>query len=85
MRAGRVRWRAVVVGVLLTVWINAFDPIARYLVRSSSFTDSHLPFTLLLGVLAVAYVYNPWARRCAPKQRKQRAWHVAKAYPLWAQ
>ena len=65
-RAGLVRRRGVVAGALLTAWINAFDPLARYLVRSSSFTDSHLPFALLLGVLAVAYVHNPWARRWCP-------------------
>ena len=42
----RTRWRAVWVGVLLAAGINAFDPISRYLIHSSSFTHSQMPFAL---------------------------------------
>lgn len=62
----RVRWRAVVAGALLTAGINAFDPISRYLIHSSSFTHSQMPFALLMGLLTLGYLYNPLARRWSP-------------------
>ncbi|HLA41771.1 MAG TPA: DUF6785 family protein, partial [Candidatus Glassbacteria bacterium] len=63
----RSRWRAVALGVLLTTWINGFDPISRYLIHSSSFTNSHLPFAMLLGLLFLAYGYNPLVRSLRPR------------------
>ena len=62
-----VRWRAVIAGVLLTVWINGFDPISRYLIHSSTFTNSQMPFALLLGLLVLGCVYNPLARVLKPR------------------
>ena len=57
-----VRPGAIVLGVLLTSWINGFDPISRYLIHSSSFTHSQMPFALLVGLLLLGYLYNPLVR-----------------------
>ena len=64
--ASQTRWRAVCIGVLLTAGINAFDPISNYMIHSSSFTHSQMPFALLMGLLGLGYLYNPIARRWAP-------------------
>lgn len=61
-----VRWRAVFAGLFLVAGIGAFDPVARYLISSSPLTRSHMPFAVLLGVLALAYVYNPIVRWLRP-------------------
>ena len=61
-----MRWRAVALGVLLATWINATDPISSFVIHSSPFANSHIPFTLLLGVLVLGYLYNPIVRRFLP-------------------
>ena len=62
----RVRWRGVIAGVVLTTFINGFNPVSSSLIHSSSFTNSHFPFALLLGLLLLAYVYNPLVRLFRP-------------------
>ena len=62
----KVRWRAIVVGVVLVTGINIFDPVSNYMIHSSAFTNSHMPFSLLFGVLALGFVYNPAARLLFP-------------------
>ena len=57
-----VRPGVIVLGVLLTSCINGFDPISRYLIHSSSFTHSQMPFALLVGLLLLGYLYNPLVR-----------------------
>ena len=58
---------AIVLGVVLTFCINGFDPISRYLIHSSSFTHSQMPFALLVGLLLLGYLYNPLVRRRFPR------------------
>ena len=55
----RSRWPVLVLGIVLTVGINAFDPISRYVIHSSSISNSHMPFALLVGLMALAYVVRP--------------------------
>jgi hypothetical protein len=62
----RVRWRGVVAGLAVAAAINAFDPISRHLINSASFTNSHIPFSLLFSLLSLAYFYNPLVRALAP-------------------
>ena len=57
-----VRPGAIVLGVMFTLCINGFDPISRYLIHSSSFTHSQMPFALLVGLLLLGYLYNPLVR-----------------------
>lgn len=59
--------RAIALGTLFTVAINAFDPISRYVVHSSTFTSEHLPFALLFCLLALTFGVNPVLRRFRPR------------------
>jgi len=67
-----VRWRGILLGLAAAAAINAFDPVSRHLIHSSSFTSSHLPFSLLVSLLFLAYVYNPVARSCFPNGALKR-------------
>ncbi|OGG45424.1 MAG: hypothetical protein A3F84_06350 [Candidatus Handelsmanbacteria bacterium RIFCSPLOWO2_12_FULL_64_10] len=58
--------RAVALGILFSVAINAFDPISRYVVHSSTFTSEHLPFALLFCLLTLTFGANPVLRRLRP-------------------
>jgi hypothetical protein len=51
---------------VLVTGISIFDPVSSYLIHSSAFTSSHMPFSLLLGVLALGFLYNPVARAFWP-------------------
>jgi hypothetical protein len=55
----RSKWPAMALGVALVVGINAFDPISRYVIHSSSISNSHMPFALLVGLMVLAYVIRP--------------------------
>ncbi|MDP6040877.1 MAG: hypothetical protein QGG64_20170, partial [Candidatus Latescibacteria bacterium] len=55
----RPTWRALGMGVGLAVAINAFDPFARYVIHSSSISNSHMPFALLVGMMVLAYGVRP--------------------------
>jgi hypothetical protein len=61
-----VRWRAILLGLVIAVGLNIFDPISNYLIASSTFGNSHIPFTVLFGILFTAYVWNPVARTWLP-------------------
>lgn len=76
-----VRPRAIGVGLAIAVWINVFDPVSRYFIRSSSFTSSQLPFAALGAVLAIAYLWNPVFRTWRPALVFTRA-DLAAAFAL---
>jgi hypothetical protein len=50
---------SVLLGLLLAVGINAFDPVSRYVIHSSSISNSHMPFALLVGIMVLAYAVRP--------------------------
>jgi len=62
----RVRWAAVAYGLLLAIAVNSFNPVSGYLIHSSSFANSHMPLSILFGILLPAYLYNPIVRRRRP-------------------
>ena len=64
----RPMWRAIGVGVALTTAVNVYDPVSDYIIHSSSFTRSHMPFALFLGLLFLVVLVNPllrWRRPAA--------------------
>ena len=67
----RVSWGVLGIGVALSVGVNAFDPFTRYVIHSSSLSNSHMPFALLVGMMVLAYglrtLVGHWG------------WHVTKA------
>ena len=62
----RVRWRGIAAGLTVGILLNAFDPVASYLIHSSAFSQSHLPMSLLIGVIALAFGLNPILRALRP-------------------
>lgn len=53
------RWVPIGVGIFVAVAINAFDPVARYVIHSSSISNSHMPFALLVSLMVLAYGVRP--------------------------
>ena len=46
-------------GVVFTTAVNIYDPVSDYIIHSSSFTRSHMPFALFLGLLFLVVLVNP--------------------------
>lgn len=57
--------RALLLGVLLVVATNVYDPFSDYVIHASPFTRAHFPFTLLCVLFIVVLGLNPLLRRFA--------------------
>ena len=57
--------RALLLGVLLVVATNVYDPFSDYVIHASPFTRAHFPFTLLCVLFIVVLGLNPLLRRVA--------------------